>query len=89
MLLFISLTSHLGWVNTRLTQDKGKDNFIEVDNKKVPLGIPGGGIRTVEHIPLRRAGTVEDAAGSVLLLASPYSSYITGHTLEVTGGVGI
>jgi len=78
-----------GLINTRLTQEKTSDNFIEVDNKKVSLGIPSSAGRTVDSIPLRRAGSVEDAAGSVLLLASPFSSYITGHTLEVTGGVGI
>lgn len=38
---------------------------------------------------VNRAGTVQDAAGAMLLLASPYSSYITGHCLEVTGGFGI
>ena len=29
------------------------------------------------------------AAGGILFLASPLASYITGHTLEVTGGMGI
>ena len=28
-------------------------------------------------------------AGGVLYLASPLASYVTGHTLEVTGGMGI
>jgi len=78
-----------GWINTRLTQEKTAENFIEVDNKKVALGIPGGGVRNVDHIPLKRPGSVEDAAGSLLMLASPYTAYVTGHTLEVTGGAGI
>jgi len=80
-----------GWINTRLTAAKGSDNFIEVDNQKVQLGIPGrpNTPDATAHIPLRRAGSVADAAGSVLLLASPHASYVTGHCLEVTGGVGI
>jgi NAD(P)-dependent dehydrogenase (short-subunit alcohol dehydrogenase family) len=41
------------------------------------------------NLPLRRPGLATEAAGSMLILASPYSSYITGHTLEVTGGAGI
>ena len=40
-------------------------------------------------VPLGRTGAPEEAAGGILLLASPFASYITGHTLEVTGGMGI
>jgi len=55
------------------------------------LGIPGQMQKgaNMNMVPLRRAGTVDDASGAMLLLASPYASYITGHCLEVTGGVGI
>jgi len=38
---------------------------------------------------LGRAATPEEAASGILLMASPLAAYITGHTLEVTGGVGI
>ena len=62
----------------------------------VPQGLPPGAAalwkdpRAVAGlIPLARAGTPEEAAGGVLLLASPFATYITGHTLEVTGGMGI
>eukprot|EP01121_Diplochlamys_sp_Union-15-3_P008837 TRINITY_DN2370_c0_g1_i5.p1 TRINITY_DN2370_c0_g1~~TRINITY_DN2370_c0_g1_i5.p1 ORF type:complete len:309 (+),score=76.73 TRINITY_DN2370_c0_g1_i5:38-964(+) len=86
-------TVAFGHINTRLTQEKLKDNFIEVDGQKIALGIPGLSDSNKEkmamNVPLRRTGNVKDAAGSILLLASPYASYITGHTLEVTGGVGI
>ncbi len=42
------------------------------------------------HIPqpLGRVGTPEEAAGGILMLASPAAAYITGHVLEVTGGAG-
>ena len=40
-------------------------------------------------IPLARKGTADEAAQGMLYLASPLSSYVTGHTLEVTGGFGI
>eukprot|EP01120_Amphizonella_sp_Union-15-10_P000984 TRINITY_DN11051_c0_g1_i1.p1 TRINITY_DN11051_c0_g1~~TRINITY_DN11051_c0_g1_i1.p1 ORF type:complete len:315 (+),score=65.33 TRINITY_DN11051_c0_g1_i1:74-1018(+) len=82
-----------GFIDTRLTQAKTKDNVINIDGKQINLGIPGisdaNKDLAVADIPLKRPGTVSDAAGGILLLASPYSSYITGHTLEVTGGKGI
>jgi 3-oxoacyl-[acyl-carrier protein] reductase len=40
-----------------------------------------------KQIPLKRFGSVEDAATPVLFLASKESSYITGSVLEVTGGL--
>ena len=42
-----------------------------------------------QAVPLARIGTDEEAAGGVMMLVSPWASYITGHTLEVTGGFGI
>ncbi len=38
-------------------------------------------------IPLRRFGTPEDVASCVLFLASEQSAYVTGATLDVTGGL--
>ena len=40
-----------------------------------------------EGIPLKRAGTTNDIADSVLFLASDLSSYITGQVLHVCGGM--
>lgn len=40
-------------------------------------------------IPLRRLGTVDDVAWPVLFLASEEGGYITGHTLNVSGGLYI
>jgi len=56
----------------------------------VQLGIPAQ-MREMGKmmIPLGRSGSPEEAAGGILMLASPYASYITGHCLEVTGGSGI
>lgn len=45
-------------------------------------------IRLVEErVPLKRHGTAEETAATVLFLASPESSYITGQTLPVDGGL--
>jgi 3-oxoacyl-[acyl-carrier protein] reductase len=39
------------------------------------------------HIPLGRPGTDQDVANAVAFLASPEASYITGHVLDVNGGL--
>ena len=42
--------------------------------------------RMLSHVPLGRAGTVEEIAHAVLFFAAPESSYITGQILSVDGG---
>jgi NAD(P)-dependent dehydrogenase (short-subunit alcohol dehydrogenase family) len=38
------------------------------------------------HIPLGRLGQPDEAARALVFLASPLASYITGTTLDVSGG---
>jgi 3-oxoacyl-[acyl-carrier protein] reductase len=50
-------------------------------------GIPDEYLRPmIKEIPLRRVGTPEDIGHVVAFLASDEASYITGATIEVTGG---
>jgi 3-oxoacyl-[acyl-carrier protein] reductase len=42
---------------------------------------------TTQHIPLGRIGTDLEIAHAVTFLASEEASYITGHTLDVNGGM--
>jgi 3-oxoacyl-[acyl-carrier protein] reductase len=41
----------------------------------------------IKMIPLGRVGTPEDVAHCVAFLASEEASYITGHVLNVNGGM--
>ena len=84
-----------GFVDTRLTRvQEVQEEAIEIEGKEVVLGIPQK-VRTLldkdiqQRIPLGRPATVQEAAAGIVLLASPLASYITGHVLEVTGGMGI
>jgi len=43
--------------------------------------------KTVEGIPLGRAGAPEDVARAVVYLASEFDGFITGATLDINGGV--
>jgi 3-oxoacyl-[acyl-carrier protein] reductase len=40
-----------------------------------------------DGIPLKRGGTPDDVANAVLFLASDLSSYVTGQTIHVDGGM--
>ena len=76
-----------GMIRTRLTGDRAQGESIRVNGSSVRLGIPGGMGAAVEAMsPLQRVGSPEEAAGAMLLLASPLASYITGQAVEVTGG---
>lgn len=52
---------------------------------------PGSAKRqqVIDSIPVKRVGTPDDIASSVLFLLSPDSGYITGQTLFVCGGTSV
>lgn len=50
---------------------------------------PEGRKGAVDQTPLRREGTSEDVAESVVFLASDRASFITGEILQINGGLGI
>ncbi len=76
-----------GFIETRLTAAKEEANAIEIGGERVQLGIPEQ-LRQVAPmlIPLGRAGTPEEAAGGVFFLCSPWSNYVHGQVLSITGG---
>ncbi|XP_033732025.1 estradiol 17-beta-dehydrogenase 8-like [Pecten maximus] len=60
-----------GFIETPMT-DKVPDHLIQM---------------TKMLIPLSRLGRPEEIANACLFLASDHSSYVTGTTLEVAGGL--
>jgi 3-oxoacyl-[acyl-carrier protein] reductase len=76
-----------GWIETRLTAAKVEDNTMEIDGEKVQLGIPEQARSMAPMlVPVGRPGTADEAAGPVLFLCSPYSNFVHGQVLHVTGG---
>jgi 3-oxoacyl-[acyl-carrier protein] reductase len=43
--------------------------------------------RMIDETPLKRMGTPEDIAAGVKFLVSEEASFITGHVLDVNGGI--
>lgn len=49
-------------------------------------GEPGRADRLAHMVPMKRKGSAEEVAMSILWLCSEEASYVTGSTLDVTGG---
>jgi 3-oxoacyl-[acyl-carrier protein] reductase len=76
-----------GYIETRLTASKDESNVMEIGGEKVQLGIPDQmrGMASM-LIPLGRPGTPQEAAGGVFFLCSPWSNFVHGQVLNITGG---
>jgi 3-oxoacyl-[acyl-carrier protein] reductase len=76
-----------GYIETRLTASKDDSNVTEIRGEKVQLGIPDQmrGMAAM-LIPIGRAGTPQEAAGGVFFLCSPWSNFVHGQVLNITGG---
>ncbi|KAJ9508228.1 hypothetical protein QJQ45_021596 [Haematococcus lacustris] len=77
-----------GLIDTRLTRPKEGGEAIEVDGQKVALGIPGADSywkSVMSQVPLRRAGSAEEAAGAIMMLVCPWAAYVTGQVRILLG----
>ncbi len=70
-----------GFTNTRLTAPKQPGDELGVPDEQRQA--------TIARIPLGRIGEPEDVANAVLFFASPMSDFVTGQTLNVSGGMQI
>jgi 3-oxoacyl-[acyl-carrier protein] reductase len=76
-----------GFVETRLTAAREDSETIEVEGREIQLGIPAQFRElAASTIPLGRGATPEEAAGAIFFLCSPWSNFVHGQVLNVTGG---
>ena len=78
-----------GFVETRLTATKEDSETFEMDGvPDIQLGIPEQ-FRALAAMttPLGRMGTAAEAAGGIFFLCSPWSNWVHGQVLNVTGGM--
>jgi 3-oxoacyl-[acyl-carrier protein] reductase len=80
-----------GFIATRLTQaNDTPESRIEIEGQSIQIGVSPGTIDALSRlVPLGRAGTTTEAAGSVYLLCIPESDYISGQVLLVNGGMSL
>ena len=77
-----------GLIQTRLTKSAADGETAHIDGRDIKVGVNPGLMAAMEQmIPLGRAGTPDEAAGSVYLFCQPESDYISGQTLMCTGGL--
>jgi len=76
-----------GYIETRLTASKEESNTMQIDGETIQLGIPDQ-LRGMAPmlIPLGRPGSPQEAAGGVFFLCSPWSNFVQGQVLNITGG---
>lgn len=75
-------------IETRLMQPLGgEDSKIKVKGHEIPVGVQPALLDAVERfVPLRRMGSIDEAAGPILFFCSPLSDYVTGECLICGGG---
>lgn len=79
-----------GLINTRLTEVVADGNAtVDIEGRKIKVGVnPDLMAMAKATIPLGRAGTPDDAAGSVYMLCTPESDYVSGQVIVCGGGYG-
>jgi 2-dehydro-3-deoxy-D-gluconate 5-dehydrogenase len=84
----INLTRSLAleWVRIGIQVNAIGPAYIETDMNSEALSNPKVRGKIVGKTPMQRLGEPDELAGTVILLASDASSYITGQTIFVDGG---
>lgn len=77
------------WAPHGVTANTVAPGLIDTDRNAELLDDPAAYRALLERIPARRAGTAEEVAALVLLLASDAGAYVTGADLHVDGGLGL
>lgn len=77
-----------GVIDTRLTAAKTDATKIAIGEREIQVGIPEQAKAAMSAmIAIGRPGTAQEAAGGIAFLCSPWSDYVTGQVLNVSGGI--
>jgi 3-oxoacyl-[acyl-carrier protein] reductase len=86
-----ALISMVKGLSTELARDGIRVNcvapgWVDTDMAAAALNDPPTRAKVFATIPLGRVGTVDEIAGPILFLCSPYAGFITGEIFNVNGG---
>jgi 3-oxoacyl-[acyl-carrier protein] reductase len=86
-----ALISMVKGLSTELARDGIRVNcvapgWVDTDMSAAALNDPPTRAKVFGTIPLGRVGTVEEIAGPILFLCTPYAGFITGEIFNVNGG---
>jgi 3-oxoacyl-[acyl-carrier protein] reductase len=83
----LTTTMAVEWGHHGIRVNAVAPGVVEVDDgDKVTLSRESRRRRQIETVPLRRLGTVDDIGAVCVFLASDEAAWITGDTIQVTGG---
>jgi NAD(P)-dependent dehydrogenase (short-subunit alcohol dehydrogenase family) len=74
------------WAPHGINVNSVSPTFIRTDGTRPSLADPAFHAQVLAHIPLGRIGDPIDVAGTVVFLASPAASLITGANIMIDGG---
>jgi len=86
-----ALISMVKGLSTELARDGIRVNcvapgWVDTDMAAAALNDPPTRAKVFAAIPLGRVGTVDEIAGPILFLCTPYAGFITGEVFNVNGG---
>lgn len=83
-LVNLTISIARGCAKDNITSTCVAPGFIETDMARDEIEKHREDI--IHQVPLRRVGTVDDVASTILFLASPLADYLNGVTIDVNGG---
>jgi 3-oxoacyl-[acyl-carrier protein] reductase len=80
-----------GHIETRLTQPRGAEpTQLQIEGRDIAVGVGREMLDAIQRqIPLGRSGSVDEAAGAVLMFCGADSDYVSGQVLVCGGGFSL